>query len=374
MAGTEVTIEWAGRPATAWVPEALETSPVPGIEDAATARLTERAAGAVVRVGDRLPAGWESPARLLLRAEGMASSNIEGVRAPAEAVASAQLGAGAGPAGWVADNLDVVREALTRPSAPLEISTLHAWHSRLMHLSSLTPELIGAFREGQSWIGGRSPHDAMFVPPPGRYVPDLMDDLVAYANRIDLDPVVQAAVLHAQFETIHPYGDGNGRIGRVLVMWILARRLGVAVPPPMSTAIARDIGGYLSGLYWFRAGEQTRWVRWFAEIVERSATSALEWIGDVQQVLARWREAVGGLRADAAGRRLLELLPAYPVITADAAARELHVSLTAARTALETLNQRGIVTPYVEASARPGRPVRLWVAGELMELVTDWAA
>lgn len=373
MSGTEVAIEWAGRRVMACLPDPLQQAGLPEL-DMATIRLTERAAGAVVRVGDRLPPAWEPLARLLLRAEGMASSNIEGVRAPVAAVASAELGATAPPAGWVADNLVVVREALNNPPVRLTIDTVHTWHRRLMGNSNLRTDLIGAFRAGQSWIGGSSPHDAVFVPPPRRYVADLMEDLVAYANRDDLDPVTQAAIVHAQFETIHPYGDGNGRLGRVLVLWVLARRLNVGVPPPMSTMIARDIGGYLSGLFWFRAGEPSRWVRWFAETVERSATGALEWIGEVQLVLSRWRNLVCDLRADAAGRRLLEILPSYPVISADAAARELGVSTTAARTALAVLGDLGILFPYEQASAGPGRPVRLWVAGELVTLVSGWAA
>ena len=69
-----------------------------------------------------------------------------------------------------------------------------------------------------------------------------MEDLVAFANEDRLDPVTQAAVLHAQFESIHPYGDGNGRIGRILIGWVLCHRLDLTVPPPVSLIIARDPG------------------------------------------------------------------------------------------------------------------------------------
>lgn len=144
MSGAEVPIEWGGRRLKAWLPDPLSQAP-PAELDAATVRLTERAAGAVVRVGDRLPAGWEPLARLLLRAEGMASSNIEGVRAPVEAVASAELGPTAGMVGWVADNLSVVQMALAGPPLPLTIEVLHAWHSRLMRNANLPGEPIGTF-------------------------------------------------------------------------------------------------------------------------------------------------------------------------------------------------------------------------------------
>ncbi|MDZ7732438.1 MAG: Fic family protein [Acidimicrobiia bacterium] len=92
--------------------------------------------------------------------------------------------------------------------------------------------MVGRYRDAQGWIGGSSPLDAGLVPPPPAHLPYLMDDLVAFANADEPDPVTQAAVLHAQFETIHPYGDGNGRLGRVLVGWLLARRLRIALPHP----------------------------------------------------------------------------------------------------------------------------------------------
>jgi Fic family protein len=309
---------------------------------------------------------------MLLRAEGLASSNIEGVRAPVAQVVAAELGVGGGPAGWVADNLAAVAVGLRDPSQDLTVETLNSWHRRLMGRSQLPPELVGRLRQSQNWIGGRSPLEAAFVPPPAQHVAGLLDDLVSYANRCDLDPVLHAAVLHAQFETIHPYGDGNGRIGRVLVLWLLARRLEVAVPPPMSTLIARDIGGYLSGLHWYRSGEPARWVRWFAGTLERSATGALDWIDEANRVLGGWRRRVSDLRADATGRRLVELLPRHPVISAEVVSKELNVSLTAARTALEALGRRGIVSDYSRASAGPGRPVRMWTADELVSLVSAW--
>src|SRR4029453_14990491 len=110
------------------------------------------------------------------------------------------------------------------------------------------------------------------------------------------DAVAHAATIHAQFETIHPYGDGNGRLGRLLVLWVLARHLAVAVPPPVSVAIARDPGGYLGGLYRFRVGELTPWVDWFAGVVAQSALASLGWAEEVDALLAGWRERIADLR------------------------------------------------------------------------------
>jgi Fic family protein len=371
MAGHEIAIEWNGRPARAWLPDPLAARSTDLPVD--VARATEQAAAAVVRVGDRLPSSWEPLARLLLRAEGIASSNIEGLRAPAAEVAAAELDitAASRDATLVADNLAVVTEALDHAGTKrrLTITTLHAWHRRLMRDADLPPGLVGAFRDAQGWIGGRGPQDAAYVPPPASNVPMLMRDLVAFMNARDLDAVTQAAIGHGQFETIHPYGDGNGRIGRLLVLWTLRRRLDIAVPPPTSVVIARDPGGYLSGLHWFRTGELAHWIAWFAGVVRASAAAALEWADEVDLLMSTWRAHLADLRADSAARAIVEILPAHPVITAATAARLAHVSDTAARVAIEQLHTRGIVEPYPVPARAPGRPRAWWFARELADLV-----
>lgn len=371
MSGIEVAIEWNGRPARAWRPDPLASRALDLPVD--IARATERAAGGVARVADRLPSSSEPVARVLLRAEGIASSNIEGLRAPAAQVAAAELddAAASHDAALVADNLAVVTDALAHARGGHQLTTtdLHSWHARLMRNSDLASHLIGAFRDTQGWIGGRGPQDAAYVPPPARNVPALMKDLVAFTNADDADAITQAAVAHAQFETIHPYGDGNGRIGRLLVLWTLARRLDVAVPPPTSVLIARDPGGYLSGLYWFRSGELARWVKWFAELVQASSAASLEWANDADTLMNDWRARLADIRADAAAHSILEILPAHPVLTADTAARFSNVSGTAARAALAILHERGIVERYEVSETRTGRPRNWCLARELSELV-----
>jgi len=356
MSGAEVAIEWNGRPARAWLPDPLAARNLDLPVD--IARKSERAAGAVLRVGDRLPSGWEPLARLLLRAEGIASAELDDAAATREAA-------------LVADNLAVVTDALAhaRTTARLSVDDLHGWHTRLMRNSDLAPRLVGAFRDAQGWIGGRGPQDAVYVPPPPDRVPPLMDDLVTFVNSTDADAVTQAAVSHAQFETIHPYGDGNGRIGRLVVLWTLARRLDVPVPPPTSVLIARDPGGYLSGLYWFRSGELARWVAWFADIVSASSAAALEWSSEVETLMNEWRARIADLRTDAAARSILELLPAHPVITAGTAAQFVNTSDTSARAALELLHERGIVEPLEVADSGRGRPRNWWLAKQLAELI-----
>ena len=374
MGGHEVEISWGERAARAWLPDSLA-----GLEldlSIKTVRQTERAAAAVVRAADRLPPNWEPLARLLLRAEGVASSSVEGLRSPLVEVAAAEVDDRAEPstAAWVADNLEAVADAVAGARHdPLGIEDLHRWHRRLMVHSRLSDKARGVFRTAQGWIGGSSPLDAVYVPPPPGNVAILMDDLVLFATRSDIDPVTQAAVLHAQFETIHPYGDGNGRIGRVLIARTIVHRMHVTLPPPVSVLIARDPGGYLSGLYQFRTGDLDRWVGWFADVVLRSAQATLTLVDDIAALVESWMASLADLRADATARTLLSLLPEHPVVSARLVAARLEVSGPAARTAISSLTAHGVLRELGTRATGLGRPPTWYVADQLIDLVSRWS-
>ena len=373
-AGATVAITWQGRRVDAFVP-ALMPRAVDLPER--VVRATERAAASLQRVDDRLAHRFEPLARLMLRAEGVASSHIEGVRAPAELVAVAQIDAGAVDAtsAWVADNLAVVDTSLehARSDTALTADDLHRWHARLMVHGALPGELVGQYRRVQNWVGGATPREAAYVPPPPEHVDRLMRDLVRFANTSKLDPVTVAAVVHAQFEAIHPYGDGNGRLGRVLIGWTLARRAGVAVPPPVSVVIARDTGGYLSGLTRWRRGDIAGWVGWVADAVSRSADQVVDLVTYAEELRERWEGLVGDVRSDAAARRLLDLLPRHLVVTAPMVADLLGVSAPTARAAIEALATRGILQPLELRPVRPGRPPQWWMADELVSVIGRWS-
>jgi Fic family protein len=375
MAGQLVDMAWNERTVSAWLPEVLDGRRHELSES--TRRATEQATNALVKVDASLPAGWESFARILLRAEGIASSSVEGITAPAAAVfAAVESDDGANDVGWVADNLAVVSASLADPTAPITHDALLGWHRDLMRHSRLPVEMIGSYRTSPGWIGGTSPTTAAYVAPPPEHVPDLMDDLLAYANSDRDDPITQAAVAHGQFETIHPFGDGNGRIGRVLIARILARRCGLLhLPPPTSVLIARDAGGYISGLWQFREGSLDAWVRWFATIVNRAATATAETVAELDKIRSRWATGTADLRVDSAARALLDHLIATPVITAAIAANYLGVSTRAARSALAELGVRGIVAPTdVPTHRGTGRAPQWWSATEVTETISAWAS
>jgi Fic family protein len=364
-----VVREWEGRPVHAAWPEPIAAAELE--LSGATLRAVAAAEAAVATGQAAVPGASEVAARLLLRAEGLSSSMIEGLRVtPTDlALAEADPRFAVGDAGWVSDNLAVVTDALATPG-PLTTDSLLEWHRRLMrHAPGLADAHVGAWRDRLGWVGGANPLVAAHVATPPELIDDAMSDLVAFADRADVDPVTRAAVIHAQFETIHPFADGNGRIGRVLVARALAHGTGASVPPPVSTQFARDIGGYLSGLALYQQGQVDTWVRWFAGAVSTAAAAANQTLALVGELHGRWVAACADLRRDSAARRLVGDLSRHPVLDSAMAARIAGVSERAARGALAELGERGVLVEVSPPRATRGGVVRWWAAVELLELV-----
>jgi len=374
--GTEIEVIWNGRRICAFVPALLIDREL--TLDAPTAARAAAAATEVAHAAQALDADYEPLARLLLRSEGIASSYIEGVTAPVVEVvlAEEQLGIVRNvAAAWVASNLAAVTRAVTSAEGrvALSVETLCEWH-RILMTGSPTPErYIGVIRSEQGWIGGSSPLDAYLVTPPVSELSSLLEDLVAYVNRVDIDPVAQAAVSHAQFEIIHPFADGNGRVGRVLVAWVLTRRLSLLVPPPVSVAIAADVAGYSSGLVLFRMGDHQRWIKWFADAVASGSRAQRELISNVKSMKLKWHDRlVAGnrkIRSDAAVFSALNLLSRHLVLTSAILSENLDISRKASLATLHRLVQVGILTEQGTVSRqRSGQPAALFVSRDLLGL------
>lgn len=375
--GVEVPILWQGRRVSAFVPARLAERDL-----SLTAETVARSAlalASVERGAEVIPNDYLPLARFLLRAEGVASSFIEGVTAPVVDVVLAEAGdrSGSSAAAWVAANLAAVTEALDEAhAAPLTVASLCEWHRTLMTGSPTPSRYVGVVRSEQGWIGGTSPLDAHLVTPPPEYLPDLLDDLIAYANGTDVDPVTQAAVAHAQFEVIHPFADGNGRVGRILIAWILVRRCSLVTSPPVSTCIAADVGGYGSGLVLFRLGQHDRWVQWFADTVSGAGRAQQELINAVARLRDEWKQRLSAprpgarrLRSNAAAWRALDLVPRHLVLTAPVVAAELGIPLKSAGAALHDLVAAGVLVEHgaVQPVGR-GRPRRVYTSPELLGL------
>ena len=242
-----------------------------------------------------------------------------------------------------------------------------------MAAGSLPEDLVGAWRDEVGWIGGASPAAAVFVPAPPAPIAELMDDLISVANHSTWDPVTTAAIVHAQFETIHPYGDGNGRIGRVLSLWVLSRHISDApVPPPMSVLIARDTNAYVAALGAFRIGMDDHLVRWFSSTLTAAGEASLAWAQRLDELAKSWERRTSDLRSDAAGRRIVAMLADHPVLSVETVAAALGVSAPAARNGLQSLQALEILEDLGPIPAGPGRPRRWWAARQLLDLAQSW--
>lgn len=328
----------------------------------------------------------EAVARLLLRAEAVASSRIEGLEIGGRRLLRAQLAMEVGDeprdvgAVEVLNNIEAMRFAVDEVSAADQITVgdVLAIHARLLGGTELE-RYAGQLREEQNWIGGNSynPCSAAFVPPPYERVEELLEDLCEFANGDALPVLAQAAIAHAQFETIHPFVDGNGRTGRALIHVILRRRgLTPVVVPPVSLVLATWADDYVAGLMACRykatadsaeAVEAVNgWVELFSSAMLRAVADAEKYEQRVAEIQERWRKRLGRVRADSAVDRLIQALPGAPVITVQSAAEIIRRSEQAVNEAIPRL-----VDARVLKQTTVGRRNRAFEASDLISAFTD---
>ena len=327
----------------------------------------------------------EALARLLLRAESVASSRIEGLvvggRRLLRADVARQLGAEVRDvtAREVLANIDAMAWGVeaVEPGSPITLDILLEVHRRLLE-GSFLEEHGGRIRTAQNWIGGSSynPCSASFVPPPPEMVEGMLKDLIAFCNDDGLPALAQTGIAHAQFETIHPFIDGNGRAGRVLIHLILRRR-GYAANflVPVSLVLATWAEDYVAGLTATRyQGERNsesahnginRWVALFATACRRAMEDAGHFEDQVRELQATWRQRVGNPRRDSAARKLIDALPSAPVLTVATAVQLTGRSFQATNQAVQQL-----VKAEVLEQVNVDRRNRAFEAPELIELFT----
>jgi len=328
----------------------------------------------------------EGLARFLLRAESVASSMIEGLSAATRRLVGAEVAlargddAGDQVAVEVLGNIAAMESAIALASSvdPFGLDDLLAVHRTLMERSA-TPLLGGEVRTGQNWIGGSSynPCSASFVPPPPEHVAGLLEDLLVYVNGDDHSPLVQAALAHAQFETIHPFADGNGRTGRALIHVVLRRRgLAPAFVPPISLVLATWSDSYVAGLMGFRhlaepdSSERSTmaadWLRMFATATHRACIDAERYADQIDVMTSNWRERLGRVRANSSTDLILQVLPGAPVISVESASALIGRSKARTTGAVNTLSEAGILRQRNVGRQR----YRVFEAADVLDLFT----
>jgi Fic family protein len=331
-------------------------------------------------------ADTEALARLLLRAESVASSRIEGLevggRRLLRAEAAREFGDVASDvtAAEVLANIDAMLWAVRGAGGQGAISLDHLLEVHRRLLAGTRHEAhAGLLRTEQNWIGGSSynPCSAAFVPPPPELVGGLMEDLCAFCNDESLPAVAQAAIAHAQFETIHPFVDGNGRTGRALIQLILRRRgFAARVLPPVSLVLATWSDGYVDALTKtrYRGPANSRaahegynqWIALFAAACQRAVEDAAKFeerVGDLQR---RWRARVGRVRSGSAVDLLIRALPGAPIVTVTSAGALIDRSFQATNLAVGRLAEAGVLSQITLA-----RRNRAFEAPELIDAFTD---
>ena len=311
-------------------------------------------------------------AQNLLRSESVASSRIESVHLPHKRLARAAYQAARGQrdprAAEVLGNVEAMTHAIEIGTAgkPLTTSDIEDTHRTLLRFTEDT-DIAGIVRESQNWIGGNdyNPIGAAYVPPPPEYVRPLLDDLCAFATRTDLAPIVQAGIAHAQFESIHPFADGNGRVGRALIYTVLRRRSEIPnYVTPISLILAAEPMGYVGGLTWYREGGVSAWIAQFADATARAATEAERLADEIEQLQSTWLDDLGQPRRDAAVRQLISALPQQPVIDVPVAQALTGKSHVAVGKALQELERAGILHRLNERKWG-----RVWECDQLLNLV-----
>jgi Fic family protein len=333
-----------------------------------TVTAAEDAAVEVARFDAELGGELAPFAAVLLRTESAASSKIENLTASAKAIAEAEIeSSGRSNAAMVVANQRAMSAAIALAEG-IDEDAILATHAALLERTD--PAIAGRWREDQVWIGGSDfgPHRAMFVPPHHSRVPAAISDLVAFIDRDDIPVLTHAALAHAQFETIHPFPDGNGRTGRALVhAHLRLKGLTRNVTLPVSAGLLTDIDGYFAALTSYREGDPAAIVDAFSTAAFAATSNGRILVDELRGIRQGWQETLK-IRRDAVAWRLADLLLRHPVVNRASIAEQIGVAPENTYRAIRPLEDAGIVREF---SGRARN--QMWQAPEVLEALDRFA-
>jgi Fic family protein len=333
----------------------------------------DRAVGRLAGEGRRL----QNPHVLMrpfVAREAVLSSRIEGTAATLGELLAAEAGAivDRSPEDLreVANYVVALEHGIERlPTIGLSVQLVKEIHLHLMRGVRGGHARPGGIRDIQNWIGlpGSTPHTAVYVPPPPSQVPALLRSLEAFLQDRSLPPLVQIALAHYQFEAIHPFLDGNGRVGRLLVTLFLVER--AVLPTPLlylSAFFEATRSDYYARLRGVSAeGDWASWLLYFLNGVARQSEDAVDRASRIQDRLSEWERAVRGVGSEAPAR-VLDLLAGNPFVTARGVSERLSVARSTAARAISALVGLGILT-QVDARQRD----RAYCAKDLLAILEE---
>ncbi len=337
------------------------------------------ALGAVQAATSRLP-NPNLATRTLDRREAVRSSQIEGTSSDVGQVLEYEAtGSDDGLPRDVVVTLNYVKalqfglqQVATRGSAALDRTLIEMLHRHLMEGTDYK-DTPGEFRQRQNWIGGhRNIYDAKFVPPPHDYVRDCiadLEELLRYVpseeDQTEISIVIRMAIVHAQFETIHPFIDGNGRVGRLLLPLMLFAE---GYPPVyLAGFLKENQQEYYDTLGAVQLrGEWVPWVRFLAEGVQAAARETIQTAERLTALLDQWQTLIrtSNIRSDALPHRLPEYLIAHPVVTVRLIQEAFNTSFPTANAAMNIMREKGIVAPQTQRKRD-----RIFIATEVISVL-----
>lgn len=376
--GVYETTSAAGEAIEAFIPHPLPPSR-PRIEVAGDLAIQLRSAQnnlASLEAAGRMVPSLDWFVYAFVRKEAVISSQIEGTQASLDDLLASEAEArSTAPPEHVEEicnyleALNYARGQLHKDKGlPLSIRLLNGAHKRLMSGARGQSKQPGKIRQSQNWIGGTRPGNASFVPPPPHRLPELLGQLETYLNSEDsLPPLIRVGLAHAQFETIHPYLDGNGRLGRLLIALCL-EDWGLLSEPLLylSLFFKRHQLEYYTRLAAIRThGDWEGWLAYFLEGVAVVANESVTLIGSLFDILSKDRSRY--LHSDGAtlvGARLFESLPQHPLVTVKSAVKIGDTTKPTAAKAIGSLTDAGILE---ETSGRSRD--RVWAYRKYLDLL-----
>lgn len=280
---------------------------------------------------------------VLLRSESAASSQIEKLTSSIRNIALAELSPKSPQnAQIVARNVAAMRTALQTPET-LSIPAILKIHEALMHPSQ--DNFAGEFRKQAVWIGGTvySPHGAIFVPPHHTRIDYYMEDLIAYSERIDVNPIVKAAILHAQFETIHPFVDGNGRTGRSLIHKSL-KDDGIlqTAALPVSAGLLNNTDEYMASLIFFQQGDPIPIIEQVFKALELSLVIGEQVSQRISSIIENWESVIDEKKTSSIWKFMYFLIE-QPVVNSAYISDKLEMSIRGANKLINRAIDYGIL-------------------------------
>ncbi len=340
------------------------------VEEAALA-LRDFDRHAMTQLGTKDPALGPMSA-ILLRTESASSSQIEQLSTTAKQLALVEINEGDKKnAVTVVGNVRAMEAAL-RLSADLSAEAILVMHAELMSKQVGMEQKAGKFRTEQVWVGGDNagPIGAAFIAPHHSRVPDAIADVVDFMRRDDLSALIQVAIAHAQFETIHPFTDGNGRTGRAIAHALLrSKGLVSQTTAPISAGLLVNTESYFAALTDYRNGDAGPIIRRFADASRYAAVTGINLVDALQEQLAASEDKLNGLRRQARAWDVLPLFIGQPVVNSRYVQQKLGVSAMTAIRALDALTEHGVIVEKTGKSRN-----RVWQHDGVISALNEYAA